>query len=55
MSQDSMLGLPLGLTVQILEERGQHGDVGWVTSAEHITNNMTWDSIANSEDIRLRD
>lgn len=32
-SQQGVLGLPLGLTVQVLEERGQHVDVGWVTSA----------------------
>lgn len=32
--QEGVLGLPLRLTVQVLQEGGQHGDVGGFTSAK---------------------
>lgn len=31
-SEKGVLGKPLGLAVQVAQERGQHGDVGWFSS-----------------------
>lgn len=40
MSWEGILTLLLGLTVQILEERGQHADIGWLIPVAHDDNSI---------------